>query len=480
MDAGTIGPWVNGSYLTTASGPLVHVESPWDGTRVCEFRAAGQGVVSAAVDAAGCAFLAHRFAPVGVRARWCARIADAIENAADRLVDLVVVDIGKPRRAARVEVNRTAAFCAACARAIQDLSGEVVPLDAAVAGEGLFGFARRVPFGVVAAITPFNAPANLLMQKVAPALVAGNSLVVKPSVEGTRVALALAECCQEAGVPDGLLNVVPGGAEEALTLASHPRVDVVTVTASTATGEALAKAAGIKKFVGELGGNSPNIVLADADIADAAKRIATSAFEAAGQQCISAQRIIVVSEVYEQFASAFVDATRRLVVGDPSSEETDVGPVVNQRAADRIMRAIDEAVLRGAGLLTQPNRVGCLIHPTIVFGARRDSSIVTDEIFGPVAILLRARDAAEAIEISNESVFGLQAACFTRSIDAVMNMSNRLNVGSIWINEGSRFRLDNYPFGGVGRSGHGREGVRYAIEEYSQWKFTGVRSIGER
>lgn len=480
MDVRTIRPWVSGAPLPTASGPLVRVESSWDRTVVFEFQASGQQAVNAAVDAAHDAFSSHRFAPVAVRAQWLSQIAVAVKKAADRLVELAVVDIGKPRRVARAEVIRTAAFCEACARAIQNLSGEVIPLDAAIAGEGLLGFARRVPYGVVGAITPFNAPANLFMQKVGPALVAGNSVVVKPSVEGTRVALALAECCQEAGVPNGLLNVVPGRAEEALALAAHPRVDVVTVTGSTATGEALAKAAGIKKFVGELGGNSPNIVLADADVIDAANRIATSAFEAAGQQCISAQRIIVVSDVYETFVTAFMDATQRLVVGDPSREDTDVGPVVNQRSADRIMRIIDDAVARGAGLLTEPKSARCLIRPTIVVDAPRDSSIVRDEIFGPVAVLLRVRDAAEAIEVANESMFGLQAACFTRSIDAVMSMSNRLNAGSIWINEASRFRLDNYPFGGVGMSGRGREGVRYAIEEYSQWKFTGVRTAGGR
>jgi acyl-CoA reductase-like NAD-dependent aldehyde dehydrogenase len=252
-------------------------------------------------------------------------------------------------------------------------------------------------------------------------------------------------------------------------------VAVVTITGGTAAGEALARVAGAKKFIGELGGNSPNIVLADADLADAAKRIAASGFEAAGQQCISAQRVIVEEAVYDEFLPIFIQEARKLKVGDPALPDTDVGPVINKRAADRIMEMIESAVAEGAKLQTKPDRNNCLIAPTIVTDAAVQSRIVQQEIFGPAVAVLRARNAQDALDLANNCEFGLQGSVFTRSLDAAIRLSEGLNTGSVWINEGSRFRLDNYPFGGMGRSGHGREGARFALEEYTQWKFTGIR-----
>src|SRR5437588_2950036 len=215
-----------------------------------------------------------------------------------------------------------------CDAQVPHLAGEVLPLDITPPGAGRFGFSQRVPYGVVAAVTPFNAPANLLIQKVAPAIAVGNAVVVKPSPPGTEVALTLAQAFKQAGVPDGLFNVVPGGRDAAKLLAGHPLVAAVTVTGSTAAGNELARAAGAKKFIGELGSNAANIVCADADLADAATRIAGAAFEASGQQCISAQRVIVEAPVFDRFLDLFVTAAKKLKVGDPEDPATDVGPMV--------------------------------------------------------------------------------------------------------------------------------------------------------
>jgi acyl-CoA reductase-like NAD-dependent aldehyde dehydrogenase len=328
---------------------------------------------------------------------------------------------------------------------------------------------------VVAAVTPFNGPANLLIQKVAPALAVGNAVVVKPSPPGTEVALLMAEAMKKAGVPDGLFNVVPGGRETAKLLAAHPLVAVVTVTGSTAAGNELARAAGAKKFVGELGSNAANIVCADADLADAATRIAGAAFEASGQQCISAQRVIVERAVLDRFLELFVAAAKKLKVGDPEDATVDVGPMVSTAAADRVQAMVDDAVAKGARLVLKPERKGAILGPAIVTEAPADARLMREEAFGPVVVVQGVADVDAALALANSSEFGLQGACFTSNLETAFKVSRRLRVGSLWINDASRFRLDTYPFGGVGASGFGREGVRYAMEELSQWKFTGMR-----
>jgi acyl-CoA reductase-like NAD-dependent aldehyde dehydrogenase len=467
--------WIQDRFVTIGGEPALKIESPWTGELIAEIPNAGADLVDEAAGSAEQAFKHNRSVSSTDRCEWLTRAAAEIERRAEEFIEASVRYIGKPRRAAAFETQRTVAFMRSVVQQLAGFGGEVVPLDSTKAGAGLLGFARRVPYGVVAAVTPFNAPANLLMQKLAPALATGNAVVVKPSPEGTLTALLIAQCLSEAGLPAGLCNVVPGGAVEAQALAAHRSVAVVTITGGTAAGEALARAAGAKKFIGELGGNSPNIVLADADVADAAKRICVSGFEAAGQQCISAQRIIVEAAVYEAFLEKFVEESRRLKVGDPASAETDVGPVVNTRSADRIVKMIEDTVAVGAKLQTLPQRKGCLLFPTILTEAPIESRAVQEEIFGPVVVVMKAKDEKGALAIANDCQFGLQGSVFTRSLASAIRVTEQLNVGSVWVNEGSRFRLDNYPFGGVGRSGHGREGTRYALEEYTQWKFTGIR-----
>src|SRR6266540_1924859 len=409
-------PWIGGPVKFEAGlSPLV---CPIDETVASQIIESDAKVVDAAVKHAHAAFLKHQDATTGKRVEWLLAAADAIDKIEGELVRSLIRFIGKPRRAATFEAKRVGTFMRACAAQLPHLMGEVLPLDVTAAGAGRFGFTTRVPYGVVAAVTPFNGPANLLIQKVAPALAVGNAIVVKPSPPGTEVALLMAQAMKTAGIPDGLFNVVPGGRETAKLLAAHALVAVVTVTGSTAAGNELARAAGAKKFVGELGSNAANIVCADADLNDAAARIAGAAFEASGQQCISAQRVIVEQPVFDRFLDLFVAAAKKLKVGDPDDAATDVGPIV---------------------------------------------------------VVQSVADVDAALELANSSEFGLQGACFTTSLETAFKVSRKLRVGSLWINDASRFRLDTYPFGGVGASGFGREGVRYAMEELSQWKFTGMR-----
>ena len=303
----------------------------------------------------------------------------------------------------------------------------------------------------------------------------GNAVLVKPHPAGTRAALRVEQAFAAAGLPPGLLEVVTGDRDAALALVGHRRVMAVTFTGGAAAGAALVRAAGAKKFVAELGANSANVVLADADLIDAAKRIASAAFEASGQQCVSAQRVIVEDSAYDRFMEQFVAAARALKVGDPDAAETDVGPMLSASAAVRIMELIDNAVGLGGKLALRPERNGCTVSPGIVVDAPFAARIWCEEAFGPVVVVQRARDPDHALELANDSQFGLQGSVFTRSLKWALRFARDLDVGAVWVNEASRFRLDLYPFGGSKGSGFGREGVRYAIEELSQVKFAGLR-----
>ncbi len=468
-------PWIGGAAPVapeTAFSPLI---CPIDESIASQIVESDAAIIDTAVKHAHGAYQKHHDATTAKRVEWLLAAADAIDKIEAELVRSLIRDIGKPRRAATFEAKRAGAFIRACAAQVPHLNGEVLPLDVAATGAGRFGFTTRIPYGVIAAITPFNGPVNLLVQKVAPALAMGNAVVVKPSPPGTEVALLLAEAVKRAGVPDGLFNVVPGGRKTAQLLVAHPLVAAVTVTGSTAAGNELARAAGAKKFVGELGSNAANIVCADADLADAATRIAGAGFEASGQQCISAQRAIVERAVYERFLELFVAAAKKLKVGDPDDAATDVGPMVSRAAADRVEAMIEDAVKKGAKLVLKPERRGAILGPAIVAEAPADARLMGEEAFGPVVVVQPVADLDAALALANSSEFGLQGACFTASLETAFKVSRKLRVGSLWINDASRFRLDTYPFGGVGSSGFGREGVRYAMEEMSQWKFTGMR-----
>jgi acyl-CoA reductase-like NAD-dependent aldehyde dehydrogenase len=326
----------------------------------------------------------------------------------------------------------------------------------------------------VAAITPFNAQVNLLVQKVAPAIAAGNSVVVKPAPAGTRTALQLARLFLAAGWPKDLFTVVTGDKETAAALASHDTVRAVSFTGSTAGGDALARAAGAKKFVAELGSNAANIVLGDADISSAARKIASAAFEASGQQCISAQRVLVARQQLSGFLEAFVQAAGSLKVGAATDPKTDVGPMVSTAAAERVMAMCADATAKGARYALEPTRTGAIVSPGILLDVSADSRLWREEVFGPIAVVTAFDSVDQALQLANDSPFGLQGSVFTRDIGAMFRFADEFEVGALWVNEATRFRLDNYPFGGVKQSGVGREGVRYAIEELSQIKFVGL------
>jgi acyl-CoA reductase-like NAD-dependent aldehyde dehydrogenase len=465
-----------GGELTAAdlNAGRLDLIAPQSGRLIGTIAESSKSGVGRAVAAASVAFAAHRKQATHQRIAWLNMAANTLRNAGDEIAALICEDVGKPIRMARFEIRRGAEFFELTAAALTQLGGETLPLDITAPGTGHFGFARYVPFGVVAAITPFNAPINLLVQKIAPAIGAGNALVVKPAIAGTRAALRLAQLLHESGWPKGLFSVVTGDRDTAIALASHRDVRAVSFTGGTIAGEALARAAGAKKFVAELGSNAANLVLADADIEVAAKKIASAAFEASGQQCISAQRVLVARPVLEAFLQHFAVAAQGLKVGKADDPATDVGPMVSKTSADRVMAMCADAMAKGARFILQPRQDEATVSPGIVTDVPTDARLWREEVFGPIALVAAFDTIDEALAMANDSEFGLQGAVFTRDLAAALRFSDDFDVGALWINEATRFRLDSYPFGGMKRSGVGREGVRYAIEEFSQIKFTGI------
>jgi acyl-CoA reductase-like NAD-dependent aldehyde dehydrogenase len=448
--------------------------TPHDGKVIGRIAESGAAGVDRAVKAAGAAYVANRKQPTHKRIAWLKAAAAALLAAGDDIASTICADVGKPIRMASFEVRRGAEFLEATAAALTQLGGETLPLDITVPGTGHFGFVRHVPYGVVAGITPFNAPVNLLVQKVAPAIAAGNAIVVKPAPAGTRTAVKLARIFQDAGWPQNLFTVVTGDKETAVALASHDEVRAVSFTGGTSGGAALARAAGAKKFVAELGSNAANIVLDDADIENAAKKIAAAAFEASGQQCISAQRILVARSALDRFIEAFVAAAKNLRVGEATDPKVDIGPMVSLAAAERVMAMCADAISKGARYGLEPRRENAVVSPGILVDVSKEARLWREEVFGPIALVAAFDSVDEALQLANDSPFGLQGSVFTRDLAAALRFSEDFEVGALWINEATRFRLDIYPFGGVKRSGVGREGVRYAIEEFSQRKFTGI------
>ena len=471
------GIWIGGQERLGTSDQSFTVVNPYDDSVVGEVACASTSDVEEAVGSASAAFReSMRSMPAHKRAAILRRTAAGIRADAETLIATVVAEGGKPIRDARREIGRAAGLFDFAADHVTTSEGQVLPMDVVESGVNRFGYAVRVPVGVVAAITPSNSPVNLCANKVAPALAAGNAVVLKPADQTPLSALRLAEIVSEAGLPPGAFNVVIGTVSEvAEPLVRDDRVRMVTLTGAVATGLAITRAAGIKKLALELGSSAANIVCEDADVPAAARSLATSAFLSSGQACISAQRIYVHGSVAEEFTRRLVQAAEAMVIGDPSDPATEIGPMISLKQVDRLMGWIEEARDLGATVLTGGQRHERTIRPTLLTGVPPQARLGCEEAFGPVAILSTFSTVDEAIKLANSSQYGLQAGVFTRDIDTMFRMAREIEVGALWVNDSSRYRQDNYPFGGTKLSGLGREGARYAIEDMTELKFVGVR-----
>jgi len=344
------------------------------------------------------------------------------------------------------------------------------------AGEGYFGFWTRRPVGVIAAISPFNFPLNLVAHKVAPALASGNTLVLKPASTTPLAAVKLCQILQEAGLPAGAINLVIGsGGTVGEWLVTDPRVDKVTFTGSPDVGRHILSVAGIKKVTLELGNTSPVVVAPDADLDFVAKRCAVGAYYNSGQVCISVQRIYSEKSVYEPFSEKFVKATEAMVVGDPLDERVDVGPMIDSKEVDRIENWVKEAQTSGAKVLTGGKRDGTVYYPTVLADVHEDMKVIAEEAFAPVASIISSDDFESALKQANDTKFGLQVGVFTNDVNRVFKAVRRLNFGGVIVNDTPNFRADHMPYGGNRQSGLGREGVKFAMEDMTNIQLIAIR-----
>jgi acyl-CoA reductase-like NAD-dependent aldehyde dehydrogenase len=458
---------IGGEWVET--GDWLDIASPYSGEIVGRVAKAAAGEARRAVDAAEAAM--REPLPAHKRAEILVRVAGYLGKRHDEVARTISDEAGKPMKAARVEAKRAMATYTFAAVEARKLAGEMVPMDASQAGEGKLAFTLRQPIGVVGAISPFNFPLNLVAHKLAPALAAGCAVVLKPASQTPLSALLLAELETDAGLPPGWVNVVVGPAAEiGDVLIEDARVKAITFTGSGTIGWQLAERAPRKRINLELGNSTPVVIAADAEIDAAAQSMAANAFSFAGQSCISVQRIYVERPAYDEFLDGFLPRVEALKLGDPADDETDVGPVIDGDARERILDWIDEARRQGARILTGGDQEDELIRPTVIAEASPELKVNCDEVFGPVCTVTPFDSLDEAIELANGTRYGLQAGIFTRSVETALRAAQELEFGGVTVNEAPTFRADQMPYGGVKDSGNTREGPAYAVRELTEEK----------
>jgi acyl-CoA reductase-like NAD-dependent aldehyde dehydrogenase len=465
---GKFGCYVAGEWIETSDA--VEVRSPFDDSLVAVVHRAGPSEIETAIAKATAAFQVTRKMPVWKRADALEKISAAIATRREELAQTIALEAGKPIRTARVEADRAAFTFKVAAEESKRNYGEIVPLDWIPGTEGREAHIRRVPLGPVVGISPFNFSLNLVAHKVAPALAAGDPIILRPASQTPVSALKLAEIISGSGWPVEAFSVVPSATKDAAPLVEDERIRLLTFTGSPAVGWSLKTRAGRKRVTLELGGNAGVIVHSDADIAYAAERIAWGGFSYAGQSCISVQRVYIHADVYESFSNQFVERVKALKVGDPLDEATDVGPLIDGGASERVEAWVDEAKKGGAKVLAGGSRTGNLWQPTVLSDLQPSMRVSCQEVFAPLVGLYRYTDVSKAIAAVDDGDFGLQAGLFTRDLRVVNRAFDDIEVGGLMVNDVSTFRIDHMPYGGVKQSGFGREGLRYAIEEMSEMK----------
>ena len=457
---------LDGEWVET--GEWHDVRSPYSREVVGRVARAGAAETKQAIDAAARAMSEPLAAHA--RAEVLDRTGDLITERQEEIARTICDEAGKPIKTARVEAERAVSTFRAAAAEARTLAGDVVPMDASPAGVGKIAYTTRLPIGVVGAISPFNFPFNLVAHKVAPALAAGCAVVLKPASATPLSALLLAELEAEAGLPPGWLNVLVGSASEiGDELVEDDRVRLISFTGSAEVGWALRERAARKKVLLELGNATPVIVEADADVADAAAKAAANAFSFAGQSCISIQRVYVARAAYHDFLASFLPKVEALRTGDPADDSTDVGPVIDEGAKERILAWIDEAKAAGAAVLAggSANADG-LIEPTVLADVTPAMKVSCLEVFGPVCTVTPYDAVEEAFELANGTEYGLQAGIFTGSVATAMAAGSALEFGGVLVNEAPTFRADQMPYGGVKASGNTKEGPHYSVREMTE------------
>jgi acyl-CoA reductase-like NAD-dependent aldehyde dehydrogenase len=444
------------------------VTYPYTGEAVASVAQAASTDVEDAIVAATDAFTITRRMPAFRRAEVLLRAAALIQERAEQLSRQIVLETGNPIVETRSEVARTVTIFQIAAEETKRIGGEIVPLDGIAAGERRLGEVRRFPIGPVAGITAFNAPLLLPAHKIAPAFAAGNPVIVKPAPRTPLSALSLGAILQEAGMPDGALSILPCDVATAQPLVVDERLKALSFTGSVPVGWSLKAQAIRKRVTLELGGNGAVIVHRDADVARAAERCAFGGFLRAGQACIAVQRIYVHEEVYEPFLAQLIARVRAIVMGDPLDETTRMGPLIDEQAARRAEAWVAEAVAAGATVRTGGRRQGSFLEPTVLTEVTADMRISCEEVFAPIVAVTPYQNFEQALTWTNASPYGLQAGLFCNDLRLVYRAFEELQVGGVIVNDVNSWRVDSMPYGGVKASGCGREGVRYAMEEFTE------------
>jgi acyl-CoA reductase-like NAD-dependent aldehyde dehydrogenase len=464
---------IGGRWHAGSDNGKLDVLDKYTGETMASVPVASRKDVALATETAARAFPAWSDTPAHKRAQILKRAAELIAERKQDLTVTICREVGKAWKHAQGEVARSIETFTFAAEEAKRIHGETIPMDASPSGENRMGFYIRTPIGVVAAITPFNFPLNLVAHKVAPALAAGNTLVLKPAEETPLTAAALGQILMDAGLPPGVFNLVHGdGPTVGEWLITDPRPLKVSFTGSPPVGARILKLAGLKRVTLELGNNSGTIVEPDANLERAVPRCVMSAFANAGQVCISLQRLYVHHDIVAKFTDRLLEQTAALKVGNPLDPETDVGPMISDEAADRASAWMRDAVTEGAKVLIGGKREGRLMWPTVLTNTKPDMKVMCQEAFAPLVSLVPYRRFDEALDLLADSPYGLQAGIYTQDLRKAFAAIKRIDVGGIMVNDTSIYRADHMPYGGNRMSGVGREGVRFAVEE-----MTNVRMV---
>lgn len=463
---------IGGKYVTAED--TEEVKNPYDGQVIDTVPIAHLQTAQLAIDEANKAKSSLVEMSAFKISNKLLNVCEKLTQNREEFAKLLTLEVGKPINESLVELDRSIETLKLAAEEAKRIYGESVPLDAGLNGKGFFAFTQRLPLGVVAAITPFNYPLNLTIHKIAPAIACKNTVIVKPPTEAPLTVMKFCELLNEE-FPDGVVNVITGyGSEIGDYLVCSPEIDKISFTGSVTTGLMISQKAGMKKVTLELGGNDPLVVLKDADIEKAVKGVINGAFLNAGQVCMGVKRIIVEEEIADEFAKKLVGETEKLVLGNPLDKTTTLGTLISEKAAMQVEQTVDMAVKEGAKILTGGKREGAFYEATVIDNVKPDMDLVVNETFGPVAPIIRVKSLDEAIEVANDTEYGLQAGVFTSDYSAAMRCANEIEAGTVFINKQSTFRTDNMPFGGFKNSGVGKEGIKYAVEEMTKTKLIGL------
>ncbi|MDT8316720.1 MAG: aldehyde dehydrogenase family protein [bacterium] len=454
----------------TAAKDYFDLLSPYDGSKLAEVPKGSDSDIEAAVKSAIAGFKELSTLPPHSRSDILLDTSIAITKRKEELAVTITRESGKPIVYSRAEVERAAETFRFASEEAKRIHGETIPMGASKGSENRTAFYERFPIGAIGAITPFNFPINLVAHKLAPAIAAGNGVVLKPAEQTPLTALMLGEILLSAGLPKDGLNIVTGGASTGVALVRDERLKMITFTGSPPVGREIKAGAGMKKVTLELGSNSALIVEPDTDIDAAVTRSVMGGFANSGQVCISLQRVYLHKDIYDDFKAAFVEKVKKLKSGDPMNEETDIGPLIDQGAAQRSFNWICEAIDKGAKVLCGGGREGTFLEPTVLEKVDPDMNVVCREVFAPIVSLIPYDHFDRALDMVNNSVYGLQAGIYTKDINKAFKAFKKLDVGGVIINDVPTYRADHMPYGGIKESGLGREGLKYAIEEMTEIK----------